>query len=210
MTKVLIADDHPLVLSGIQNVLDNSSFQVVAALNNGNSVLDSLPETEPDILLLDLRMPGRSGLDVLRTLRQRGDSRPVVLLTAHVNDRDLVEALQLGVNGLILKDGAASLLLTCLEQIRSGHRWIDRGLLERGLELTLNGSAGGAEPLTSLTPREKAIARLTAKGMRNREVAAELGLTEGTVKVWLHRIYEKLGVNNRTELALLVREERGD
>lgn len=210
MTTILIADDHPLILTAVESVLRDSLFKVVAAFNNGNAVLDSLSNLNPDILLLDLKMPGRSGLDVLRTLRQRGDGRPVVLLTAFVNDRDLVEALQLGVNGLILKEGAPGLLVTCLQQIKNGQRWIDRGLLQRGLELTLNGTEGGGEPLTSLTPREKAIARLTAKGLRNREVATELGLTEGTVKVWLHRIYEKLGVNNRTELSLLVREQQAD
>jgi two-component system nitrate/nitrite response regulator NarP len=210
MTKVLLADDHPLVLSGIQTVLLETRFKVVAAVDNGNAVLEALPQLEPEILIMDLRMPGRSGLDVLRTLRQRGDSRLVVILTAHVNDRDLVEALQLGVNGLLLKDSAPALLLTCLEQLSRGQRWIDKALLERGLELTLSGNGGGSGSLTSLTPRENAIARLIAKGMRNKEVASELELTEGTVKVWLHRIYEKLGVNNRTELALMVREQNAD
>jgi two-component system nitrate/nitrite response regulator NarP len=118
--------------------------------------------------------------------------------------------LQLGVNGLLLKDSAPGLLLTCLEQLCRGQRWIDKALLERGLELTLSGNGGGSGSLTSLTPRENAIARLIAKGMRNKEVASELELTEGTVKVWLHRIYEKLGVNNRTELALMVREQNAE
>jgi two-component system nitrate/nitrite response regulator NarP len=208
MSRVLIADDHPLVLSGIETMLRQSNFHVVAVLNNGNAVLDSLPSANPDILLLDVQMPGRTGMDVLRTLRQRGDNRAVVLLTASVSDADLVEALHLGVNGLMLKDSAPSLLLTCLEQVQRGARWIDRGLLERGLDLTLSGNASGGDPLTNLTPREKAIANLIGTGMRTKEVALELGLTEGTVKVWLHRIYEKVGVNNRTELALLVREDQ--
>jgi two-component system nitrate/nitrite response regulator NarP len=210
MIKVLLADDHPLVLSGIETVLRETRFKVVTTVDNGNAVLEALPQVEPEILIMDLRMPGRSGLDVLRTLRQRGDSRLIVILTAHVNDRDLVEALQLGVNGLLLKDSAPGLLLTCLEQISRGQRWIDKALLERGLELTLSGNGGGSGSLTSLTPRENAIARLIAKGMRNKEVASELELTEGTVKVWLHRIYEKLGVNNRTELALMVRDQNAD
>jgi two-component system nitrate/nitrite response regulator NarP len=210
MTKVLLADDHPLVLSGIETVLRETRFEVVTTVDNGNAVLESIPQVEPEILIMDLRMPGRSGLDVLRTLRQRGDSRLIVILTAHVNDRDLVEALQLGVNGLLLKDSAPGLLLTCLEQLCRGQRWIDKALLERGLELTLSGNGGGSGSLTSLTPRENAIARLIAKGMRNKEVASELELTEGTVKVWLHRIYEKLGVNNRTELALMVREQNAE
>ena len=206
MTRLLIADDHPLVLSGIENVLRDSGFEIVGLVDNGNAVLDCIATTRPDILLLDVNMPGRSGLDVLRTLRSRGDTRPVVLLTASLRDGDLVEALQLGVNGFMLKDGAAALLVTCLNQVRNGQRWIERSLLERGLELTLNGQVDGQDGLSPLTPRERAIAHLVAKGMRNKEVAQELGLTEGTVKVWLHRIYEKLGISNRTELAILTHE----
>lgn len=206
MTRLLIADDHPLVLSGIENVLRDSGFEIVGLVDNGNAVLDCIATTRPDILLLDVNMPGRSGLDVLRTLRSRGDMRPVVLLTASLRDGDLVEALQLGVNGFMLKDGAAALLVTCLNQVRNGQRWIERSLLERGLELTLNGQVDGQDGLSPLTPRERAIAHLVAKGMRNKEVAQELGLTEGTVKVWLHRIYEKLGISNRTELAILTHE----
>ena len=208
MTRILIADDHPLVLSGVENVLRDSGYDIVASVDNGDAVLDCLATARPDILLLDVNMPGKSGLDVLRTLRSRGDSRAVVLLTAWLRDADLVEALQLGVNGFMLKDGAASLLITCLNQVRNGHRWIDRSLLERGLELTLNGHADQHDALAPLTQRERAIAHLVGKGMRNKEVAQELGLTEGTVKVWLHRIYEKLGISNRTELAILTHDQQ--
>lgn len=205
--RILIADDHPLVLSGIEAVLRASHHEVVAVLTNGTDVLPSVAATDPDLLLLDVRMPGASGVDVLRMLRNRGDRRPVVLLTAHVGDKDLVDALQLGVDGLVLKDGANDVLIECLDQVAAGQRWIDRDLLSRGLELTLKGLEPEPVELKPLTPRERSIAKLTAKGYRNKEVAAELGLTEGTVKVWLHRIYEKLGVSNRTELANLVREE---
>jgi two-component system nitrate/nitrite response regulator NarP len=204
MTRVLIADDHPLMLSGIASVLLGTAYEAVALLNDGESVLEQLPLTRPDILILDINMPGRTGLEILRTLRSRGDSKPVVLLTAALRDGELVEALRLGVNGIMLKEGAQSLLTTCLDQVRAGGKWIDRSLLERGLELTLTGDGGSADPLSLLTPRERAIAGLIGKGMRNRDIAQELGLTEGTVKVWLHRIYEKVEVSNRTELAIKV------
>jgi len=207
VTRVLIADDHPLVLSGIESVLGSSGFRVVAALNNGVEILDRVAEFNPEILLLDINMPGRTGLEVLRSLRERGDKRPVVLLSAEIDDRNLIEALQLGVNGLILKDDAPGMLLACLAQVQRGQRWVDRNLLERGLDLTLNGPGNEDTPLAALTPRETTIARLVGRGMRNKDIGAELGLTEGTVKVWLHRMYEKLGANNRTELALLVHSD---
>jgi two-component system nitrate/nitrite response regulator NarP len=206
MTRVLIADDHPIMLSGIEAILRDSEFSVVAKLTDGAAVLESLSTTRPEILILDVQMPERTGLDVLRTLRSRGDQRPIVLLTASLDDSGLLEAIQLGVNGIILKDGAQSLLLRCLEDVRNGRRWIEKSLLERALEISMGGGAETRDGLQSLSNRERAIVGLVAQGIRNRDVASELGITEGTVKVYLHRIYEKLGVTNRTELAIYARD----
>ena len=203
MTRVLIADDHPFLIAGLEAILRDSEFDVVGKTVNGQAALEALPTARPDILLLDVAMPVRTGVDVLRTLRSRGDSHPVILLTASIDDRQLLEALELGVEGVVLKEGAQDLLLECLQTVRDGGRWIQPRLMQRALEL--NRAGGIRDPLTSLTPREKAIANLVSQGMRNREIADELGMTEGSVKVYLHRIYEKLGVNNRTELALVTR-----
>jgi two-component system nitrate/nitrite response regulator NarP len=206
LTRVLIADDHPIMLSGIRSILDGSEFQVVATATNGAAALEEIARTAPDILLLDLRMPELDGMDVLRTLRNRGDRRAVILLTAELEDDNLVEAIQLGVEGILLKDGAQNLLLNCLGKVASGGRWIDKSLLERALEATMRDSRAQPSPSETLTQREKAIVSLVARGLRNKEVASELDLTEGTVKVYLYRIYEKLGVTNRTELALYARD----
>ena len=205
MTRVLIADDHPLMLSGIEAVLRGTSYEVAAKVADGAAVLDMLASARPDILVLDIKMPGRTGIDVLRILREANDPRPVVLLTADIDDRSLLEAVRLGVNGIILKEGAETQILACLDEVGGGGRWIDASLLQRALDL----AAGGAPargPLDRLSARERAIARLVGEGLRNREIGDELGLTEGTVKVCLHRIYEKLGIANRTELALLERD----
>jgi two-component system nitrate/nitrite response regulator NarP len=194
------------MLSGIRSILDGSEFQVVATATNGAAALEEIARTAPDILLLDLRMPELDGMDVLRTLRNRGDRRAVILLTAELEDDNLVEAIQLGVEGILLKDGAQNLLLNCLGKVASGGRWIDKSLLERALEATMRDSRAQPSPSETLTQREKAIVSLVARGLRNKEVASELDLTEGTVKVYLYRIYEKLGVTNRTELALYARD----
>jgi two-component system nitrate/nitrite response regulator NarP len=206
VTKVLIADDHPMVLSGIESVLAGSRFEVVGRARDGVQVLDALSTARPDVLVVDLQMPERTGLDVLRTLRSKGDLRPVVFLMADINEKELREALQLGVSGVILKKSAPSQLLMCLEHVHDGQRWIDQALMERTLNATLGNDRSPAHSLDSLAPRERAIARLVAAGLRNKEIGDELGVTEGTVKVVLHRMYVKLGVANRVELALAARD----
>jgi two-component system nitrate/nitrite response regulator NarP len=204
MKKLLIADDHPFILSGLEALLRDTEYEVVGILSRGDSVIDALPKLQPDILILDVNMPGQSGVEVLRTLRSRGDNRHVILLTAGLDDQLILEALSLGVDGVVLKEGAQSQLLECLGVVAEGRRWIEQSVLQRALDLSMNG--GGSSPLDALTEREKAITGLVSQGLRNKEVAAELRMTEGTVKVYLHRIYEKLGVGSRTELALLVRD----
>jgi two-component system, NarL family, nitrate/nitrite response regulator NarL len=205
MTRVLVADDHPLMLSGLEAVLRGTAYEIAAKAGNGTEALEAAVSAAPDIFVLDIKMPGRSGLDVLRILRDTGDTRPVVLLTADIADQALVEAIRLGVNGIIMKEGAETQLLACLDRVQAGGRWIEGPVLQRALDLAIGGGKPKG-PLARLTNRERAIARLVGEGLRNREIGEELGLTEGTVKVCLHRIYEKLDISNRTELALLDRE----
>lgn len=211
MTRVLIADDHPLMLSGIEAVLRGSDYEVVAKARDGHAALDLLAGPEADIVILDVSMPGPNGVELLRTLRERGDARPVVLLTASLDDAALSEAVKLGANGIVLKAGAETQLLACLDEVRGGGRWIERALLQRALDLATAPELASRDPFAPLAPREKEIAGLVAQGLRNREVGDRLGMTEGTVKVYLHRIYEKLEIQNRVELAMLNRDrdERG-
>lgn len=204
MSRILIADDHPLMLSGLEAVLRNTAYQVVGKARDGLELLSMLASSRPDILIVDINMPGRNGIEVLRTLRSKGDRRPVILLTADLHDDALADALELEVNGIILKEGAETLLISCLDQVARGGRWIDGAVVQRALDLANKRSARG--PLAELTVRERAIAQLVGQGLRNREIGAELGLTEGTVKVALHRIYEKLGIESRVELAMLARD----
>lgn len=205
MTKVLVADDDPLTLSGIELLLADSNFKVIGKAHSGLEVLDSLGSLRPELLILDIRMPERSGLDVLRTLRSRGDLRPIVLLTGSINDQSAKEAMDLGVNGLVIKASAPRDLLICLEAVAQGRRWFDQDVMQRAMELV--GGPTQHDPLEPLSPRERGIAGLVQRGLRNKEIADELGLTEGTVKVHLHKIFEKLDLRSRTELILLTRSE---
>ncbi|WP_374405186.1 response regulator [Pelagerythrobacter sp.] len=205
MTKVLVADDDPLTMAGITTLLDNTNFEVVATVNTGAAALDALASARPDMLILDNGMPERSGLDVLRTLRARGDNRPVVLLTGGINDQLAREAIQLSVNGIVIKATAPRDLLTCLETVVQGRRWLDQEVMQRAMDFAMSPDAP-RDPFAVLSSRERTVAALVQRGLRNKEIASELGLTEGTVKVHLHKVFEKLEVRGRTELILLAKE----
>ena len=205
MTRILVAEDDPLTLSGISMLLDKTNFEVVATVNTGTAALDALPKARPDMLILDNSMPERTGLDVLRTLRHRGDNRSVILLTGGINDQATKEAMQLGVDGIVIKSTAPRDLLTCLETVVQGRRWLDQEVMQRAMQLAMSPDAP-RDPLEALSARERAVASLAQRGLRNKEIADELGLTEGTVKVHLHKVFEKLGLRGRTELILLAQD----
>ena len=203
MTSVLLADDHSFLRAGVEAVLRGTRFKLVATASRGDEALAEIAKHDPDICILDIRMPGGSGVEVLEQMRSEGDERPVVLLTAEMEDHALIAAVRSGVNGIVLKEGAADSLVGCLEQVEGGRRAIPPELLQHALDLSLRTEP--SDPLSQLTPRERQIAELVSHGLRNRDIAARLGVTEGTVKVYLHSVYQKIGVENRTELALIAR-----
>lgn len=202
VARILIAEDDPLTLSGIELILARTDYRVVCTVADGAAVLDELQQARVDLLILDVDMPERSGIDVLGILRERGDERPVVLLTGKIDDRRAFEAMQLGLNGLVIKARAPDTLLTCLDSVCQGRRWVDHEVLQRAMDHSLSPRDDESDPLHILSTREKSVAALLLHGLRNRDIGAELGISEGTVKVHLHRIYEKLGVGSRTELIL--------
>lgn len=203
--KVLLAEDDPLTLAGIGLLLDETNFHVVETVRTGVAALEALPHARPDLLILDNSMPERTGLEVLQTLRGRGDERPVILLTGSINARLSKEAMQLGVNGIVIKATAPRDLLICLETVAAGRRWIDQEVMQQVMDLAMSPDAV-RDPLGALSGRERAVAALVQRGLRNKEIAEELRITEGTVKVHLHKVFEKLGVRNRTELILALQE----
>ena len=199
MTRLLLADDHPMIRTAIEVLLRDTRFEIAGTAATGEEALRAVDEVKPDVLLLDLQMPDGTGMDVLRALRSKGATVPVVLLTAAIDDVSLMEARTLHVQGMVLKNSDPAYLLECLERVRSGGTWIDPELRARSEQLT---EAFGASGRPALAPRERQLVGFVRRGLRNREIAAQLGVTEGTVKVYLHAIFEKLGVSSRTELAI--------
>ena len=201
MVTVLLADDHPFMRAGVEAVLRGTRYELVVTANDGEEALAAVARQNPDICIFDVRMPKRSGVEALQAMRESGDMRPVVLLTAELGDFSLLSAVRAGVNGIVLKDGAEDALVAALDKVAAGDKAIPQPLLQRALDLSLSGDK--ADPLASLAPRERQIAAHVGRGLRNREIADALAMSEGTVKVYLHTIYQKLGIKNRTELALI-------
>jgi two-component system nitrate/nitrite response regulator NarP len=208
MIPVLVADDHGFIRAGVEAVLRGSRFQIVAATASGEETLAAIAMHDPAIVLLDINMPGMNGVQTLEALRARGDRRAIVLLTAGISDRQLLAVMRAGVEGIVCKDGAEGELIDVLEKVHAGGKAVDAALLQRALDLSLSAETGG--PHERLNQRERRIARLVARGMRNRDIGGELGIGEGTVKVYLHAMYQKLGIENRTELALLAVNDPAD
>ena len=196
--RILLADDHPMIRAAIEVLLRDTGYEVVGMAGTGEAALTEIHRLRPDILLLDLQMPGGSGLEVLRQLRAEKSAVGVILLTAAVEDRELMEAKALKVRGIVLKNSDPAYLLECLDSVSAGRMWIDPELVKRSRKLSLSANNASLQ----LAPRERQLIAFVRKGLRNREIGEQLGVTEGTVKAYLHAIYEKLGVTNRTELAI--------
>jgi two-component system nitrate/nitrite response regulator NarP len=199
VTRVLIADDHPMIRTAIEALLRDTGYEIVGTAPTGDETLRKIDQLRPDVVLLDLQMPGGSGMEVVRKLREGPNGPRIVILTAGVDDASLMEARALGVNGMVLKNADPAYLIECLDRVRSGGTWTDPDLQARARELT---ETLGASGRTALAPRERELIRYVRQGLRNREIAEQLGVTEGTVKVYLHAVFEKVGVKNRTELAI--------
>ena len=199
MTKILLADDHPMIRTAIEVLLRDTRYELCGTAPNGSEALREIDRLKPDIVLLDLEMPETGGMEVVRTLQARDKAPRIVILTAAIDDSSLMEARALRVRGLVLKNSDPAYLLECLDAVRLGKTWIDPELATRSAQLE-EAFSGASRP--ALAPREREIIRFVRRGLRNREIAKELGVTEGTVKVYLHAIFDKVGVDNRTELAM--------
>ena len=205
MIRVLIADDHAIIATGVAALLRGTDYDVVSRIRDGALALAAIEQEQPDIVILDERLPGMTGLDIFRALRAKGDERPVILLTGTLPERRAIEAIEAGVNGLVLKHNAPDRLIHCLDEVRGGRRWLEQHLLQRALDHA-TGHQDTSGPLARLTPRERAIVQMVGDNLRTRAIAERLGISEGTVKVHLHNAYEKLGLTSRVEIVLMMRD----
>jgi two-component system, NarL family, nitrate/nitrite response regulator NarL len=203
MIKILIADDHVIFRDGLRKLLDSDGeISVVGEASNGAECIKMLGNLKPDILLLDLRMPGKGGLAVLEEVNFDTVPTRVIVLTAAEDDRDVLRAMRLGARGAVLKQSATAILLKSIHHVHAGEIWLDNRMTAEVINAlsTAGAAPRGGKPLVS--NREKEIVQLVVQGFHNKEIGVRLLISEQTVKNHLHNIFDKLGVSDRLELAL--------
>jgi DNA-binding NarL/FixJ family response regulator len=206
--RLLLADDHPIVLNGLEQLLRlEEDFQVLGRCVHGQEVVPALVKLQPDILILDIRMPGYDGFDVLREIKTRSVAIRVVILAATLTEEEFLDAIRLNVRGIVLKEMAPRLLVECIRKVYGGGQWLERTAAGAALDRLARREASQKELTEILTGRELEITRLIAGGLSNKDIAVRLFISEGTVKTHLHRIYEKLAIHGRLELGLFARDK---
>jgi DNA-binding NarL/FixJ family response regulator len=205
--RIVVADDHPFILDGLDLLFrGEQDCEIVARTTNGEEALRAVDKYRPDVLVLDVRMPKMDGIELLRRLRQRAAETKVVLLTASLDDARLLEAFRLGASGLVLKESAPRLLVQSVRQVAGGEQSWNGKAIAGALRLVLQREQAIASLSSTLTSREIEVSRMVAQGLRNKEIAARLDITEGTVKFHLHSIYEKLNIDGRYALMSYARD----
>ncbi len=205
--RIALADDHPFILDGLDQLFrGEADCEIVARCSNGEEALLAVETYQPDILVLDVRMPKLDGIELLRKMHERQLSTKVVLLTASLEDARLLEAFRLGASGLVLKESAPRLLVQSVRQVAQGEQSWNGQAIAGALRLVLQREQAVAGLSSTLTAREMEVARMVATGLRNKEIAARLDITEGTVKFHLHGIYEKLQIDGRYALMSYARD----
>jgi DNA-binding NarL/FixJ family response regulator len=200
LIKILVVDDHPVVRAGLAGMIDGQSdMQMVGEAGDGRAAVDAFRRRRPDVTLMDLKLPGTSGVEATREIRAEFPAARVLVLTTYDGDEDVYQALRAGACGYLLKDASRADLLLAIRAVHAGRRHVPPALAARVVERV------AGEHLTS---RELQVMRLVAEGKGNRAIAAELTLTEGTVKGYVHTLFEKLGVTHRAE-AVVAAHKRG-
>lgn len=207
--RILIADDHLLFRDGVRKLLSAvPDFNVVAEAGHGDEVLEMTARHQPDVVLLDLTMPGQDGLITLQRLRSAHPDVKVILLTSSEERDEMLQAVRFGTAGIVQKSTPTELLIKSIRKVNAGEMWLDRSTTAEVVRQFASKNempkriAGRERDSSSLSSREREIVALVAQGYKNKEMAEKMFISEQTVKNHLHNIFDKLGVSDRLELAL--------
>jgi DNA-binding NarL/FixJ family response regulator len=205
--RIVVADDHPVVRFGVKNILTaDLGFDVIGEAEDGDVAITETLDKEPDILLLDLQMPRLPGLEAMRAIMSRSPRVKIVLLTSQITTQQIIEALQIGARGIVLKDSVAGELSEALRAVIGGDYWIGGervvNLLKALHELMQKAAAVPEKKTYGLTPRELEVVTCIVEGCSNKDIARQFTISEETVKRHLSNVFDKTGVSTRLELAL--------
>ena len=204
--RVVLADDHPIVRDGLRKLLSlEDDIDVVGEASDGREVLQLVQQNEPDVVLLDLRMPNLDGLAALQALQQMNKKARVIVLTASEDKNEFVQAMKLGCSGIVLKQTSPDLIVKSIRKVFAGEIWLDShttAAVMRQFAAPGEVIGGKGRERSPLSTREREIVSLVAQGYKNKEMAEKMFISEQTVKNHLHNIFDKLGVSDRLELAL--------
>jgi len=206
--RLVIADDHPLVLNGVADLFRlEKDFELVAKCTSCAETLAAVRLHRPDVVILDIRMPVKDGLVITSELMAEKIPARVILYAAEINEDQLLKAVRMGVRGIVLKEMDPKFLVQCVRKVHAGDQWIERRTARLSLEKMLKREAGALEIASLLTLRESSILKMVAEGLSNKQIGEKLFITEGTVKVHMHNIYEKIQVNGRVALLRYAQEK---
>jgi len=204
--KVLLIDDHTLFRAGLQGLLERLGIEVIASAGSGEEGINQVTQYQPDIVLLDMRMPDINGIGVLKRLRENGAKMPIAILTTVDDENDLIDALQCGAQGFLLKGMQPDELVSALQEIHAGKTVVAPDLTPV-LAKIVQGQAPERnpepDPFADLTPRENEILSLLAEGQSNKVIARNLDISDGTVKLHVKAILRKLDIHSRVEAAVM-------
>lgn len=202
--RLVLADPYPVVLEGLKHsFIAQEDFKVVACVHNGEEALQAVQQFEPDIVVLELQLPGMNGFALIREMkRQRLTTQPVVFAAPQSEGRleAILEVVRFGVRGVVTKDMDLQWLIRCIREVHAGGKWLEKEVAVEAVKNLLKREEAHREVNLTLTPREIEIARMVSNGLPNKTIAGRLEIAEGTAKLHLHHVYQKLQLRGRVAL----------
>ena len=206
---LVAADPQPLSLLGLAHLLKSEPDLILLAVcTTAAETMQVVLQHQPDLLVVDINLPDQGGLELIKELKKSSLQIKIIILTAAMDEGQTIEALRLGVKGVVLKDMPSHLLMQCLQKVAAGGLWMEKESIGHAFEKMLHREAGMRRLATILTSRETEVMQCVAGGLSNQKIAEKLIVSEGTVKIHVHNIYRKLGINNRVDLTLYA-QKRG-
>jgi len=199
--RILLADDHAVVIEGLRRILDRPGFEVVGAVHDGHALVEAAARLKPNIIIADVTMPSLNGVEAARQIRKQNPKSKIIFLTMHPEAIYAVEAMSAGASGYVLKNAAGEELITAIREVLNGRTYITPSLAEPVIHALQARGKGAQKTVDRLTPRQREVLQMLAEGKQPKEIAAALNISHRTVEFHKYRLMETLGLKTVAELA---------